>query len=63
MFYKINEEDNTDREKDLKKELKTFTDIYSNAKDILEEKKYEPFIFMEFCFAISIFISKLIFQN
>jgi hypothetical protein len=51
-FYKINEEDNTDREKDLKKELQSFTDIYSNAKDILEENKYEPIYFygILFCY-------------
>lgn len=52
MFYRINEEDNTDREKDLKKELKSFTDIYSKAKDILEENKYEPIYFygILFCY-------------
>ena len=52
IFYRINEEDNTDREKDLKKDLKSFKDIYSNAKDILEENKYNPIHFygILFCY-------------
>ena len=52
IFNEINEKDNMDREKDLKKELKSFIDIYSNAKDILEENKYDPIHFygVLFCY-------------
>ena len=52
IFYKINEEENTDREKDLKKELKSFRDIYSNAKDIIEERGYDKIHFygVLFCY-------------
>ena len=32
IFYNINEKGTTDKVDDLKKELKTFRDIYSNAK-------------------------------
>ena len=52
IFYKINEEENTDREKDLKKELKSFRDIYSNAKDIIKERGYDKIHFygVLFCY-------------
>ena len=52
IFYRINEEDNTDREKDLKKYLKSFQDIYSNAKDILKENNYNQIYFygVLFCY-------------
>jgi hypothetical protein len=52
IFYKINEEDNTDREKDLKKELKSFKDIYLNSKNIVKENNYNPIHFygILFCY-------------
>lgn len=45
IFYKINEEENKDREKDLKKDLATFKAIFSKAKDIVDENKYNPIYF------------------
>ena len=52
IFYKINEEDNTDREKDLKKELKSFKNIYLNSKNIVKENNYNPIHFygILFCY-------------
>ena len=52
IFYKINEEENSDRLKDLKNNLKSFKEIYSKAKDIIEENKYNPIQFygVLFCY-------------
>ena len=52
IFYKINEKENMDREKDLNKDLKSFQDIYSNGKEILEKNNYNPIYFygILFCF-------------
>jgi hypothetical protein len=52
IFYKKNEEENMDREKDLKKDLKSFQDIYSSAKEILEKNNYNPIYFygILFCY-------------
>ena len=51
-FYDINENENSDRLNDLKKELKSFKDIYFKAKNILEEYKYNPIHFygILFCY-------------
>ena len=40
IFYRVNEEENTDKVIDLRKEVKSFNNIYSNARDILEENNY-----------------------
>ena len=52
IFYKINEEENTDREKNLKKDLNDFNDIYLKAQKIIEENKYNPICFygILFCY-------------
>ena len=52
IFYKINEEENTDKEKDLKKDLNDFNGIYLKAQEIIEENKYNPIYFygILFCY-------------
>ena len=52
IFYKINEEENTDKEKNLKKDLNVFNDIYLKAQKIIEENKYNPIYFygILFCY-------------
>ena len=52
IFYNINEEENNDREKYIKKDLITFHDIYSKAEDIIKENKYNPIYFygILFCY-------------
>ena len=52
IFYNINEEENNDREKYLKKDLIIFHDIYSKAEDIIKENKYNPIYFygILFCY-------------
>ena len=50
-FYDINHEDNDDRLIDLKKDLKSFKDIYSNSSDILEKYGYNPIHFYGILFS------------
>jgi hypothetical protein len=52
IFYRVNEEENTDKVIDLRKEVKSFNNIYSNARDILEENNYNPIYFygVLFCY-------------
>ena len=50
IFYNINEEENNDREKYIKKDLITFHDIYSKAEDIIKENKYNPIYFFGILF-------------
>ena len=52
IFYNINEEENNDKVNDLKKEVKSFEDIYVNAREILEKNKYNPIYFygVLFCY-------------
>ena len=45
VFYDINEEENTDRDTELNKDLVNFNTIYSKAEQIVEEKKYNPIYF------------------
>ena len=54
-FKEINEEENTDRDKDLANELDTFNHIYSNSKNLIEENKYDPISFygIIFCYLCS----------
>ena len=54
-FKEINEEENTDRDKDLANELDTFNQIYSNSKNLIEENKYDPISFygIIFCYLCS----------
>ena len=47
VFYDINEEENTDRDTELNKDLVNFNTIYSKAEQIAEEKNIILFIFME----------------
>ena len=42
IFHRIDDKENTFRLNDLKKEVKSFKDIYSNAQNILEENKHNP---------------------
>ena len=58
IFYKINDKENTDKVKDLKKELKSFKDIYSNARYILKEKNYDPIHFYGIIFCYLHFYDK-----
>ena len=51
IFYKINDKENTDREKDLAKDLQTFKGIYSKAQEIIEEKKYNQIHFYGILFS------------
>ena len=44
-FKKINNQENTDKDKDLSIELKSFNNIYSNAKSLIEENKYDAVSF------------------
>jgi len=55
VFKKINEEENTDRDKDLAIELNTFNNIYSNANSLIEENKYDAIGFygIIFCYLCS----------
>ena len=46
IFYKIKEEENNDRLKDLKNNLKSFKEIYSKAKDIIVDNKYSIFFLL-----------------
>lgn len=52
IFFDINGKENTDKISDLKKELKTFKDIYSDARDILNKFEYDPIHFygIIFCY-------------
>ena len=50
IYYNINEEENNDREKYIKKDLITFHDIYSKAEDIIKENKYNPIYFFGILF-------------
>ena len=52
IFYLTNDEKNNDRIDDLKKYLKSFKDILSNAPDILNENNYNPIHFygILFCY-------------
>ena len=40
IFYRINNEENNDKIDDLKNHLKSFKDIFSNARYILDENNY-----------------------
>ena len=51
IFNKINEEENKDREKDLKKDLVSFNSIYSKAEDIVNVNKYNPIYFYGILFS------------
>ena len=52
IFNRINEKENTDRDKDLEKNLTTFKQIYKNAEDIIEKNKYDAIQFygVLFCY-------------
>ena len=52
IFYRINDEENNDKIDDLKNHLKSFNDILSNARDILDENNYNPIHFygILFCY-------------
>lgn len=52
IFYRVNEEENNDKVNDLRKEIKSFKDIYSNSHEILEKNKYNPIYFygILFCY-------------
>ena len=50
IFSRINSEENTDKFNDLKKEVKTFKEIFSNARDIMKENNYNPIHFYGFLF-------------
>jgi len=54
-FREINDKENTDRDKELANELDNFNNIYLNAKNIIEENKYDPISFygIIFCFLSS----------
>jgi hypothetical protein len=52
IFYRINDEENTDKVDDLRKEVKSFKNIYSEAGDILKKNEYNPIHFygVLFCY-------------
>ena len=52
IFYEINSKENSDRIVELKKEVNSFKDIYSNSQDILEKFHYEKVHFygIIFCY-------------
>ena len=52
IFYRINDQENNDKIDDLKKNLKSFKDIFSNAHDIINENNYNPVYFygVLFCY-------------
>ena len=52
IFYRINNEENNDKIDDLKNHLKSFKDIFSNARYILDENNYNPIHFygILFCY-------------
>ena len=58
IFNEINSKENTDKEKDLKKELNSFKDIYSDAPNILKKFKYEPIHFYGIIFCYLHFYDK-----
>ena len=41
IFYSINEQENTDRNKDLQSNLSSFKQIYENASDIIQKNGYD----------------------
>ena len=45
FFYRINEQKNTDRDKDLKSNLYSFKQIYENASDIIQKNGYDAIKF------------------
>ena len=63
IFYKINEEENNDRLNDLKNDLKSFKEIYSKAKDIIEVNKYDPIHFYGVLFCYLHYYDKANFPN
>ena len=52
IFSRINSEENTDKFNDLKKEVQTFKEIFSNAREIMKENNYNPIHFygILFCY-------------
>ena len=52
IFYEINEKENKDKEKYLITYLEEFKHIYGNAKEIIDENKYNPIYFygILFCY-------------
>ena len=52
IFFNINDQENNDKLDDLKKNLKSFIDILSNTRDILDENNYNPIHFygLLFCY-------------
>jgi hypothetical protein len=63
IFYKINEEENNDRLNDLKNNLKSFQEIYSKAKDIIEKNNYNPIHFYGVLFCYLHYYDKANFPN
>ena len=63
IFYKINEEENKDRLKYLKNNLQSFKEIYSKAKDIIVENKYNPIHFYGVIFCYLHYYDKVNFPN
>ena len=45
IFNQINDKENSDRDKELDKYLDTFSEIYSNADDIIKKNDYDPINF------------------
>jgi len=52
IFYKINEQENTDREKDLGSKLSCIKQIYEDASDIIQNNQYDDIKFygVLFCY-------------
>ena len=63
IFNKINGQDNSEKEIDLKKHLKVFKDIYSNARKIVEQNKYNSIYFYGVLFCYLHFYDKEGFQK
>ena len=52
IFYSINEQENTDRDKDMESNLSSFKQIYENTSDIIQSNEYDiiKFYGVIFCY-------------
>ena len=63
VFEKINEKENTDRDKDFAEHLDTFKQIYSNSDDIIQKNGYDPIKFYRILFCYLSYYEKEEFPN
>ena len=63
IFYRINEQENTVRDKDLELNLSSFKQIYEKANDIIQKNGYDAIKFYGVLFCYLNYYDKNNFQN